>query len=65
MNRFIRVCELDSGDVVLINMNYVKVVRRVDREERADIIEDCNGKMYECCHDYIFCPSVKDCIVEL
>ena len=46
-------------------MNSVRAVHRVDREERADIVEDYNGRMYECLHDLIQYPSVKDCIVEL
>ena len=64
MSKYIRVRDF-NGNEQLIAMNSVRAVHRVDREERADIVEDYNGRMYECFHDLIQWPSVKDCIVEL
>lgn len=51
---FVRCYQLDDGEyiksseIVYVNLNFVKIVYREEREERATILETYDGKHYEC-----------------
>lgn len=47
MEMFARVLD-DNGDVMLVNMKYIKSIRRIDRPERNDVLEDVKGHYFEC-----------------
>jgi hypothetical protein len=56
-----------GGEEILLNLDYVKKIRRIDRVERADIVEDFDGKHYECrmkCGDCT-CIGYQDCIIDI
>ena len=60
---FVRVVRSGESEVVLLNTRYVKLIRRHYRDERADIVEDERGDLYECWHDTNCYPSFEDSIV--
>ena len=62
---FVRVVKMGESEVVFLSTRYVKLIRRHDREERADIVEDELGNMYECWHWTNCCPSFERSIVSL
>lgn len=62
--KFVRCKELNSGEIVYINLDIVKAIYREEIEERAAMLETIDGKMYECYHDVICNPQVEICIRE-
>lgn len=63
MMRFIR-CKNMDGDTILLAEYAVKYISRVDRDERADVLHDYDGNVYECYDEIMACPSWDACIEE-
>lgn len=64
MAKFVNVVNIENGKPLEVALNSVRKVHREDQEERASIIEDYNGHLYECVHEYLQYPKLADCIVE-
>ena len=58
-------CKGKDGETVLLNADRIKLIRRHYREERADVIEDADGNLYECFHSENACPGIMDCLIPL
>lgn len=63
MEEFVRVTSGDS-DTVLLNTRYICAIFRHWRDDRADIIVDCEGKQWECWHPTILNPTYLDALYE-
>ena len=67
--KFVKCYEFDANrnEEILLNLNCVKKVRRITRDECADVVEDMDGNFYEC-YDFkeiLSCPSIRESIIEL
>lgn len=63
--KFVRVVKLNTGEEMLLALQVIKVIYREDSDERASIVEDYDGNLYECYSDTIVNAKVKTCTVEL
>lgn len=60
--RCIRVfSEEDTGEIVYVNLAYVKVIHREERAERSTLIKTIDGEWYEC-HDELGADKMNLCI---
>lgn len=65
MAKFVNAIDTKTGKPLEVALNSVRKVYREYREERASVIEDYYGHLYECTHEYLAHPKLADCIVEL
>ncbi len=66
MAKFVK-CVAANGEEILLNINAVKKILRYDRTERADVLEDFDGNMYDCkcCIEGCEYDDAQRCIVEI
>lgn len=65
MSKFVQCISLEDGCERMVALNSVRSIHRNENSERAAIVEDYNGHMFECAHDILASPKVEDCIIEL
>lgn len=58
-------CVDDNGETVLLNANRIKLVRRHYRDERNDVIETDDGKMYGCTCSGSSSASIQSCLLDI
>lgn len=65
MSKFVRTISIEDGCERLVALNSIRRVHRNDNPERAAVVEDYNGHLFECTHDIMAAPRIEDCIVEV